>query len=475
MIDQVNRTFICSVVYYDIADYSKKTVEVQIRLKELLNRFTNEAIKDVADNERIILDTGDGAAICFLGDPEDALFAAIHLRDAVATATDDFSGSPLRVRFGINLGPVKVVNDINNRKNIIGDGINVGQRIMSFADPGQILVSRSYYEVASCLTQEYAKLFHYLGTRADKHVRQHEVYAILSISEQGAPILPKESRPLDHPMNPARNAISDADRASSPPDSTGVLEDNPKKEFRRASTTPFKRQQPQRYKGLAYGGIAIVLAISLYFLAQWNSGGRRTQPDSIAPPPATQLNSPDPSPPVISPPADNAGAKKTDPPAPTLMPTPLQTPPVPEPVREPESPVTSQPDQTASPEKATAEKTDLEMPVPSSPALDTVSRPETSSPPLPEPSPIKENGAPEPKIQPDTPAAVQEATLLFAVTPWGEVSVDGKHLGASPPLISLAISPGKHVIEITNTAFAPFSQTVDIAPNEKLKISHKFK
>ncbi len=184
MIDSDNRTFICSVVYYDIADYSTKSVEVQIRLKEQLNRFTTEAIKNVAVNDRIILDTGDGAAICFLGDPEDALFVAMSLRDAVLNAADQFTDDPLLVRFGINLGPVKVVNDINNRKNIIGDGINVGQRIMSFAEPGQILVSRSYYEVVSCLTQEYAKLFNYLGTRSDKHIRKHEIYSILRTSEQ---------------------------------------------------------------------------------------------------------------------------------------------------------------------------------------------------------------------------------------------------------------------------------------------------
>ena len=52
MIDRDNRTFICSVVYYDIADYSTKSVEVQIRLKEQLNGFTTSAIKNVAVNDR---------------------------------------------------------------------------------------------------------------------------------------------------------------------------------------------------------------------------------------------------------------------------------------------------------------------------------------------------------------------------------------------------------------------------------------
>ena len=63
--------------------------------------------------------------------------------------------------------------------NIIGDGINVAQRVMSFARPGQLLVSRSFYEVVSCLSRDYAKLFHHEGSRTDKHVREHEVYAVV--------------------------------------------------------------------------------------------------------------------------------------------------------------------------------------------------------------------------------------------------------------------------------------------------------
>src|SRR5437899_2368687 len=51
---------------------------------------------------------------------------------------------------------------------------------MSFAEPGQILVSRSYYDVMARLSEDYAKLFHYEGAKTDKHVREHEVYAISS-------------------------------------------------------------------------------------------------------------------------------------------------------------------------------------------------------------------------------------------------------------------------------------------------------
>jgi hypothetical protein len=61
---------------------------------------------------------------------------------------------------------------------MLGDGINVAQRVMSFAEPNQILVSRSYYEIVSRLSQEYTRLFQYLGIHRDKHIREHEVYVM---------------------------------------------------------------------------------------------------------------------------------------------------------------------------------------------------------------------------------------------------------------------------------------------------------
>jgi class 3 adenylate cyclase len=176
MPDNINRTFICSVVFLDIVEYSRRSVTEQLKLKEQFNNTLSEAISGVAVDDRIILDTGDGAAVSFLGDPEDAMFVALSMRDAVASQPAE---TPLlQVRFGINLGPVRLIKDINGQPNIIGDGINVAQRIMTFADSGQILVSRSYYDIIARLSEDYANLFHYEGARTDKHVREHEVYAV---------------------------------------------------------------------------------------------------------------------------------------------------------------------------------------------------------------------------------------------------------------------------------------------------------
>ncbi len=168
-----NRNFICTVVFIDIVGFSKKAVADQLRIKQQLNDVLGAALQPVPPKDRIILDTGDGAAVSFLGDPEDGLFLGLALRDAPAA-----DGNTLQLRTGINLGPVRLVKDINNQPNIIGDGINVEQRVMDFAAPNQVLSSRSYYEVISALSAEHAKLFTFEGSRTDKHVREHEIYAL---------------------------------------------------------------------------------------------------------------------------------------------------------------------------------------------------------------------------------------------------------------------------------------------------------
>ena len=167
--ENVGRTLVSSVLFLDIVEYSQMSVSEQLGVKQRFNESLKVALDPVAARDRVVLDTGDGAAVTFLGDPEDALFSAMAFRDATRE---------LPVRLGINLGPVRLMRDVNGQINMIGDGINVAQRIMSFAVPNQLLVSRSFYEVVSCLSRDYASMFRYEGARTDKHVRAHEVYSV---------------------------------------------------------------------------------------------------------------------------------------------------------------------------------------------------------------------------------------------------------------------------------------------------------
>ena len=96
-----SRTLVCSVLFLDIIEYSKKPVAEQLQLKQAFNRSLATALEQVPQRDRIILDTGDGAAVTFMGDPEDALFSALTVRNMAAEVP---------VRLGVNLGRVKDID-----------------------------------------------------------------------------------------------------------------------------------------------------------------------------------------------------------------------------------------------------------------------------------------------------------------------------------------------------------------------------
>jgi class 3 adenylate cyclase len=341
------RTLVCSVLFLDIVEYSKKPVSEQLQLKQEFNRVLAAALDHVPPRDRVILDTGDGAAVTFMGDPEDALFAAMAMRDGAGM---------LAVRCGVNLGPVRLVKDLNGQMNIIGDGINVGQRVMSFARPGQLLVSRSFYEVVSCLSRDYANLFHHEGARTDKHVREHDVYSVVG----GTP----SSRRL-------ADTVSHTLEGEAAPGWLG-----------RSGPLGFRR--------------SALVAASVVFLAIV-AGGVTAR--SLMEPPATPGE------------ATSAGQRGLS---------------------------------------ATA----------------------TEAPPK------KLIGRTEKKVDPRAEgkaAAGGGGRVELAVAPWGEVLVDGKSRGVSPPLRALDLPAGPHTVEIRNSTFPAHVEQVQVKPGEAVRIRHRFR
>jgi serine/threonine-protein kinase len=65
-------------------------------------------------------------------------------------------------------------------------------------------------------------------------------------------------------------------------------------------------------------------------------------------------------------------------------------------------------------------------------------------------------------------------TIHLAILPWGEVFVNGKSRGVSPPLRSLDMPPGTHTIEVRNTAFPAHTQRVEVRSGEPVRIRHRF-
>ncbi len=389
MEERDNKTIICSVLFLDIVEYSQKAVSGQISLKDGFNVFLSTALSDIPVKDRIILDTGDGAAISFLGDIEDALKVGLSMRHSLLTA-GVYMDTPLLVRMGINLGPVRLVRDINNQPNIVGDGINVAQRVMDFADVGQLLVSRSYFDAVSRISQEYAGMFHYQGSRTDKHVREHEVYAIgypgeFTLTQKNPSVQDKLGRVVDE----LREEVV-------------KWGDWIQVTFQNASD-----KQKAIYLGTVLF-VLIIIGVGVSVMKRENvAPGKqvvvRYYPDSE---PMSSL-------------ADGA--------------------------------LTIKKSESADAEKAAGIRESAKADSPKKSEKKSIARVRT--------------------LEETTGRA---AVVSLVILPWGEVYLDGRKQGVSPPLLELQVAPGKHDIEIRNTNFPVYKKPIQVKVGEKLKIKHTF-
>jgi len=116
----------------------------------------------------------------------------------------------------------------------------------------------------------------------------------------------------------------------------------------------------------------------------------------------------------------------------------------------------------------------IPSPAPAPPPHAAEAKPEKAAPAKAEPAkaePAKADGAP--KAEPAKPA-LPPATLVFAVQPWGEIYVNGKSRGVTPPMKSLKLDPGKYKVEIRNTTFPPHTENLDLKARDEVTVRHKF-
>src|SRR5215471_16309799 len=163
---------IAHVLFIDIVGYSKLLIDKQRDYLHTLNevvRETDSFRAAEAAGKLTRLPTGDGMALVFATTPDAPVSCALEISKALRSHPE------LRVRMGINSGPVSGITDVNDRSNVAGAGINLAQRVMDCGDAGHILLSK---RVADDLEQyrQWRSHLHDLGECAVKHdVRLHVV------------------------------------------------------------------------------------------------------------------------------------------------------------------------------------------------------------------------------------------------------------------------------------------------------------
>jgi serine/threonine-protein kinase len=101
--------------------------------------------------------------------------------------------------------------------------------------------------------------------------------------------------------------------------------------------------------------------------------------------------------------------------------------------------------------------------------------------PPPRPKPAERPVPREPRTRTtvrDTPpkpaAAPATGVVQLAVTPWGQIEIDGKNAGVTPPLSQLTLAVGEHVITVRNEDFTPHTVTVRVSTDKAVTVRHRF-
>ena len=163
--EKSKRLEIGHVLFIDIVGYSKLLGDDQAEALHELNHLVREtnAFREAEAADKLVpLPTGDGMALVFTNSVEAPAECALELSQALRRKPS------LPVRMGIHSGPVHQVEDVNERNNIAGAGINIAQRVMDCGDAGHILVSK---RVADDLAQSrrWQPYLHDLGDMEVKH------------------------------------------------------------------------------------------------------------------------------------------------------------------------------------------------------------------------------------------------------------------------------------------------------------------
>jgi len=156
---------IAHLLLIDVVGYSKLLVNEQIEVLQELNRIVRgtECFRAAEATGKLIrVPTGDGMALLFFRNPEEPVRCALEISRTL------HDHPRVRVRMGVHSGPVNRVEDVNDKTNIAGSGMNVAQRVLDCGDAGHILLSK---HVAEDLAEyrHWQPYLHDLGECEVKH------------------------------------------------------------------------------------------------------------------------------------------------------------------------------------------------------------------------------------------------------------------------------------------------------------------
>ncbi|HZP87296.1 MAG TPA: hypothetical protein VFB54_10785 [Burkholderiales bacterium] len=462
-----DKAIVTTVLFIEVPGYAARSVAQQLACKQRLDAHLARVIEPLARAERIVLGTESGVAISFFGGPQIALHVLRDLLDDLASTRlasqndQDAVGSKISPNNGIqpapsihaalNFGPIRLASEPDQHVNVVGDGLSVAQRLLAFAQEGQVLASRAYVETLAAQGGHYAALFAYRGPRTDAHVRDHDVFE----------------------LDIARLRALRGDQ-------------NQRSVKLRSHVASWLSHRAVAWTVALLAGATLAAALSVY-LGTAPTRGDSEQPHAAPLAARTQQAQPR----LRQVPVVETEALIVQPQE-TLEQT------EPGPFSDPILQSQAQPSVRTAPLQTVAPTSTRRRPARAQPRPMHAPAKARSTQPEPEPRPAVGEARAASSVEPQAstvpwgapgrsatdgqaltqssskPAAGPSALVTLAISPWGEVFVDGRSMGVSPPLRELELPTGKHRIAVRNGDLKPIEQELELASNQTVRIRHKF-
>ena len=148
-----------TVLFADLADYTPLSESLgEEATFLLLKRVMARLIGEVDEHGGTVQDLAGDGILAVFGAPralEDAPLracrTALGMQQGIAelaAETELESGLQLRLRVGINSGPV-ILGELNREWKVVGDTVNTAARIQTLADPGHVMLSDATYRLVA--------------------------------------------------------------------------------------------------------------------------------------------------------------------------------------------------------------------------------------------------------------------------------------------------------------------------------------
>jgi hypothetical protein len=423
---------ICCLLAVEIADYEAKPVFDQVRLTQDFHNLLSDTKVGASSHDVVSMVGENGALLSFLADPEDCFTTALTIREATLTQ-DVYRDLPLRI--GINLGKAQIDEDEFGHPHVGGEGRRDVDRLMRQGPARQISVARHFVELLSRTAPELAELLEYQGLYSDS------VGPPLCLYRVSAPQDAESEKLSDQPPTPpVASGVIDAPARSEPAPITV------------SAQSVSKRRNWSRRLWFGYALLPLLAGAAMATLSN------RFRIEADVSRPILQLAARTPRPTVSEAPA---------------LPTPVA------PQEMTRSDVTMPAGSASRPKKPLPAAQPRAEPIAELPQ--GAPRIEESAPP----AGLNDTAASEAPVEPerkavDPPTEVASvpgpgsATLFLAVKPWGEVYMDGRKMGVTPPLKRFEVAAGRHLITITNSSLPIYQREMMVEPDAKMTVTHDF-